>query len=235
MAFKHSLFCFVALLFAFLNSFAQPVLPEIGSLKKDGINILSWTNPYESGVKSIAVQRSADSNYNFVTIGFVENLKVQQQSYIDAHPNLGTNWYRVVLTFSSEMEWTSNLTKIIIDSADLLNQKMLPSNDSLQKIIAEVGGNPSELAKVTTPTLPRSRYVFTNPFTGNINIEIEGVYQDSYSLKFYDQKDKEVLDVPRLIEKVIILDKRNFQNTGIYKFKLFKNKEEFEQGYITIY
>jgi hypothetical protein len=212
-------------------SIAQPDLPAISTITQGGITILSWNNPYESGLKSIAVQRSADSNYNFTTIGYVTSLKKGVQSFVDAHPMMGKNWYRLVILFTSDMEWRSNLGKVIVDSASIANRKPLPPSDSLQKIISQSGN----AGAINTVSYPKSQYVFTNPFTGNINIEIQDAPKESYQLIFYDQNDKEVLKVPRINDKIVILDKRNFQTTGLFKFKLFKNKAEFDKGYVTIY
>lgn len=215
-------------------SFAQPVLPAISAVTEGGFTVLSWNNPYESGLKSISVQRSADSNYNFSTIGYVSNLKKGVQSFVDAHPMVGKNWYRVVILFTSDMEWRSNLGKVIVDSAAIANRKPLPPSDSLQKLISQ-SGNAAALNSLNTVSYPKSQYVFTNPFTGNVNIEILDAIKESYLLIFYDQNDREVLKIPRINDKIVILDKRNFQTTGLFKFKLFKNKAEFDKGYVTIY
>jgi hypothetical protein len=215
-------------------SYAQPDLPAIATITQGGLTVISWNNPYESGLKSIAVQRSADSNYNFTTLGYVTNLKKGVQSFVDAHPMPGKNWYRLIILFSSDMEWKSNLGTVTVDSAAIANRKPLPPSDSLQKLISQ-SGNTSAINSLNTVSYPKSQYVFTNPFTGNINIEIADVFKNSYSLIFYDQNDKEVLKIPRINDKVVILDKRNFQKIGLFKFKLFKNKEEFDKGYITIY
>jgi hypothetical protein len=216
------------------TGFAQPDLPAIAVATQGGISVLSWNNPYESGLKSIAVQRSADSNYNFATLGYVTNLKKGVQSFVDAHPMPGKNWYRLIILFSSDMEWKSNVGKVVLDSASIANRKPLPPSDSLQKLINQTG-NAAALNSVNTVSYPKSQYVFTNPFTGNINIEIQDALKENYSLIFYDQQDREVLKVPRINDKVVILDKRNFQNTGMFKFKLLKNKQEFDKGYVTIY
>ncbi|WP_118972356.1 hypothetical protein [Taibaiella koreensis] len=226
---------FIFLLFSLSFSLhAQPDLPAISVVTQGGISVLSWNNPYESGLKSIAVQRSADSNYNFVTLGYVANLKKGVQSFVDAHPAVGKNWYRLIILFSSDMEWKSSLGKVIVDSSAIANRKPLPPSDSLQKLISQ-SGNTAAMNNLNTVSYPKSQYVFTNPFTGNINIEIQDALKENYSLIFYDQQDRVVLKVPRINDKIVILDKRNFQATGLFKFKLLKNKEEFDKGYVTIY
>jgi len=216
-----------------LYSFAQPTLPEVGAATEKGINILSWTNPYTNGLKSISVQRSADSTFNFTTIGVVSDLSKPVQNFVDAHPMPGKNYYRLTLTFSSDVTWKSNTILLGVDSMAIANQQALPPNDTLQKIISQMGS--AGIEKLNTISYAKSQYVFTNPFTGNINIEVPEPFVQNYYILFYDQGDKQVLKIPRINDKVVVLDKRNFQKSGIFKFKLFKNGEEFEKGFVTIY
>jgi hypothetical protein len=216
------------------TSEAQPTLPRIGASTKDGVNILSWINPYSDGIKSIAIQRSNDSTYNFSTIGYIPKIEEGVESFVDGHPLPGVNWYRLQIIFSSDIEWKSDLARLVVDSSAIASRKPLPANDSLQKLISKMGSS-SPVTDVNAATYPKSKYVFTNPFTGNINIEIPDAFKNIYSLEFYNEKEKEVLAIPRIDDSVVILDKRNFQSSGVFKFRLFKNKQQFEEGYVTIY
>jgi hypothetical protein len=220
-----------------MSAKAQPMLPDMQALTQKGINILSWTNQYD-GLKSIAVERSADSIYNFTTIGYVKDLKKGPQAFIDGHPNPGVNWYRLNIVFSSDLNWYSNRVKIFVDSAQLLQQRVLPPNDSLQKMVNSLTlNNSSDPSEINAFTYIRSQYVFTNPFTGHVNVELpeNADKKATYSLKFFNGNNTEVLHVPKISEHTIIIDKRNFQKKGLYKFELRKNKELLETGYITIY
>jgi hypothetical protein len=195
-----------------MSASGQATLPVINAATTQGINIISWINPYENGIKSIAVQRSADSNYNFSTIGIVPNVKKGQQSFVDPNPMIGKNWYRLVIVFTSETDWKSDLAKVMVDSAEIANRKPLPPSDSLQKIINNTTANTANNiaaveainSAVTTVTLPKSQYVFTNPFTGNINIEVSDALQVNYTLLFFDKNKKQILKIPRLNDKSII-------------------------------
>ena len=108
------------------------MLPDMIGATDKGINVLSWNCQYD-GLKFIAVQRSADSVFNYVTIGYVKNTKQGPQAYIDGHPLPGDNWYRLNIGFSSDLTWNSNRLKIHIDSATLLAKGVVPPNDSLQR------------------------------------------------------------------------------------------------------
>jgi len=259
-------------------------MPDMIGVTQGGMNVITWTSQYD-GIKSIAMQRSQDSVHNFATIGYVKNLKKGPQAFIDGHPNPGKNWYRLYIVFSSDLTWYSNNLKLLVDSAQLLQQKVLPPNDSLQKYASKVSTsgdftsgavnstvatttatatsgtiNPAGNAPgtTTTPSKPgnttpvikvptiggdavdpsvyiKSQYVFTNPFTGHVNIEIPEAKKHVFSISFFDQKDRRIFEIPRISEPSIIVDKRNFQRKGLYKFELLKDKEKLETGYITIY
>lgn len=247
----------------------------MASVTQNGINILTWTCQYD-GVKSIAVQRSSDSNFNFITIGYVRNLQKGVQYYLDGHPKAGPNWYRVKLIFGSDLSWTSNRIKVMVDSAQIAKGRVLPSNDSLQnmatkfqtKSVSVTDSSTGKVGKksvIVTSTVKhsdttqkttnglsltieipdienvnaysyiKSQYVFTNPFTGHVNIEIPEVKTAKYSIEFFDSKNLKILEVPKISEPNVVLDKRNFQRVGMYKFELFKDKVKLETGYITIY
>lgn len=248
------------------KSFSQPALPDMAAVTQKGLNIISWTAQYE-GIKSIAVQRSADSTYNYATIGYVKNLKKGPQAFIDGHPLPGKNWYRLYIIFNSDLTWYSNRIKLFVDSSQLLQQTITVSSDSLQKLASRVKfvdttgsaaaaaaatattGAPApppgpvlelsipDISTVDAYTYLKSQYVFTNPFTGHVNVELEDAPAVTYSLVFYDGKTttRPVLRIARIPKSSVILDKRNFQHKGIYRFDLMKGEEKVESGYITIY
>ncbi|MBS1782316.1 MAG: hypothetical protein JSS78_04565 [Bacteroidetes bacterium] len=215
------------------------MLPNIGATTSRGINILSWNSQYD-GVRSIAVQRSNDSIVSFSTIGYVKNIKKGNQGFVDGHPMPGINWYRLYIVFNSDLTWISNNVKLHVDSMQLLKQPVLPPNDSLQKMLTSIAsGTPTntEGNDLNNYTYVRSQYVFTNPFTGHVNVELpDSTDKHSiFSLSFFDAKNKKILFVPFINEPMVIIDKRNFQRKGLYKFEMRKNRTVIETGYITIY
>lgn len=260
------------------TSFAQPQLPDMVGASDKGINVLSWTCQYD-GISSIAVQRSSDSVFNFVTIGYVKNTAKGPQAYIDGHPAAGDNWYRLYIGFSSDLTWYSNRIKITIDSATLLEKGVIPPNDSLQQyaksvkidsedVIAKTNttsryttrvDNTRRNTTVNTTATPsakpnlsldipssqdanqlsyiKSEYVFTNPFTGHVTVELPKDTRYTYALRFYKkgQENDPILDIPRIKKKSVVIDKRNFGDKGIYKFILLENQTKIDEGYITIF
>lgn len=270
----------VALLFLSVAGFAQPMLPDLTCVTQNGINVITWNCQYD-GIKSIAVQRSSDSSFNYITIGYVRQTQKGVQFYLDGHPYPGKNWYRLKIIFGSDLSWTSNRIKVNVDSSQIKQGSVLPSNDSLQilasklqvkrVVVDTVNGKINTKSVITTtvtqnlsdsarfangtlrPAAPvisleipdidnvnaytyiKSQYVFTNPFTGHVSIEIPDAKGAKYTLDFFNAKDEKVIEIPRIDEPVIILDKRNFQRVGVYRFELYKAKQKLETGYITIY
>lgn len=280
---------FFSLLFVLASGFAfaqAPLLPDIAIASDKGVNVLSWTCQYD-GIKSIAVQRSSDSVFNYTTVGYVRNLKKGQQAFIDGHPQAGDNWYRLYIGFSSDLTWYSNTVKVHIDSATLLNKSVIPPNDSLQKYASSINLKPEDIIATsndapsapvsapaynqgtTTPatrpsttagtvaarpapklelnipksnevnqyTYVKSRHVFTNPFTGHVTLELPEDSRKIYAIQFFKQGDERtpVLDVPRLRKSKVVIDKRNFQGKGVYKFVLYEGTNKMDEGYISIF
>lgn len=248
---------FAGLFLLFFLSFsvasqAQPQLPDMVSVTQKGLVALGWTAQFD-GIKSIAVQRSADSVYNFTTIGFVKNTKKGPQGFIDGHPMPGKNYYRLYIAFSSDLTWISNRILVTVDSAQILAAGVVPTNDSLQRLVSGILpalatvrvdsstgkpiGSTNILPKIgtTAPAIPPSPYVFTNPFTGHINIELPNVYDHQYSIRFYDGTDRLVLDLNRIPESPIVLDKRNFQKKGIFRFDILRDRKAWEKGFVSVY
>jgi hypothetical protein len=298
------------LLFLFFTAFraaAQPTLPGITATVEKGLVLLSWNCQY-NGVKAISVLRAADSMSDFTVIGFVKKLDKGVQVFIDGHPAVGKNCYKLSIVFSSGLTWRSNHFCTFVNKAVLESSKKLPSNDSLQHLIvtedvpkppkvqpAPPPGKPAVIetesgnmkqkppveqppaapkSKITVSfnldttqidgqayldetkkglppkkritisfddpdpnasTIIISRYIFTDTATGHIRMNLpDDVNTRHYSVKFYDSKKHLVTEIPKINAARIILDKRNFQRKGTYKFVLRKDFIEFETGYITI-
>lgn len=147
------------LVFFSSKAVAQPTLPDMVADEEDGIILLSWTCQYD-GVKSIAVLRSADSNFNYSTIGFVKKLSKGVQAYADGHPLPGKNYYKLSIVFNSGLTWGSNHCGIYADSNTIRKSRTLPANDALQKLIVTEGQEKATAPKSDRPaTGIKERYV----------------------------------------------------------------------------
>lgn len=229
---KIILFIILSLTFSTQFVWAQPDLPNVAQLSRNGVNILSWINPYNVNTKAVFVERSSQIDTGYVSLGFVEDIENPTQFFIDPKPQAGDNYYRVVVQFKAGQEWRSN--EILMTNAPeslIVSQNI--SNDSLKHLVKDLGVVTD--MEQSIPTYTPSPYVYVNPYNGNVNIELEDALEEWYVVKFYDERDRLLFEIPRVNDVFVILDKRNFQKNGLHKFKITKNDAHFADGYITIY
>ncbi len=94
---------------------------------------------------------------------------------------------------------------------------------------------PREKEAENAPIFIMSRYIYTDTLTGHVNMFLpDDVKTHTYSVKFFDKDKRPVTDIPKISSQRIILDKRNFQRNGVYKFTIRKDYLELESGYIII-
>ncbi len=80
-----------------------------------------------------------------------------------------------------------------------------------------------------------SRFIFTDKATGHVDMNLPAdVSTHHYSVKFYNEKGNMIFEVPKINSQNIIIDKRNFQKRGVYKFVLRRDVVELESGYVTV-
>ncbi|MBK8143906.1 MAG: hypothetical protein IPK62_02325 [Bacteroidetes bacterium] len=226
---------FVRILFLLFSTvsigFAQaPELPAMNIVTENAKNILSWTNQFD-GVKTIAVQRSLDSVRNFVTIGILNAPKKGVGTYTDDRPLPGKNHYRLSIGFAGDLEWYSNVYKVLLDSALIAKSNL----GAIETGSTNSSNYTDTKAAVTDFYYTPSTRIYTNPYTGHINITLNDALSKKYSIRFYDPEKTEVLRISRVSKTTLILDKNNFNSRGTYNFKLFEGSSLVETGFITIY
>lgn len=212
-------------------------LPAMNIMTQGARNIISWNSQFD-GIKSIAIQRSTDSVKNFVTIGVVSKPKKGIGNYTDEKPVAGKNYYRLSVNFAGDIEWFSNTYKVYLDSATIAKSLEQAIQSGTSKSIL-----PDKTNNTITPTLPvdtvfhytPSAKVFTNPFTGHININLDDAVGKLYSVRFYTPDKEEILRISRVTKTRLVVDKNNFNSTGTYLFEVYLGEDLFESGYITIY
>lgn len=230
------IFFLISIFFISLSTTAQnaeiPTLPEVKVETENGQNKLSWICEYD-GIQSIQILRSADSVLSFVAIGNLSKPRKGVQRYTDKNPKLGKNYYKVRVLFRSDLEWFSNTYKVILDSATIAASRGRSLNTGSTK---EKGASTDETnSNYTDFYYEPSTQVYTNPYTGHVNISLADYREKRYSLRFYTPKKEEILYISRVRKSQVILDKYNFNARGTYMFKLFNKDEVVETGYVTIY
>ncbi len=80
-----------------------------------------------------------------------------------------------------------------------------------------------------------SRSIYADPVSGHVHMDLpEDVGTHHYSVKFYNDKGNMIFEVPKINTRKIVIDKRNFQKSGVYKFVLRRDVVELESGYVRV-
>ncbi|MBK9958941.1 MAG: hypothetical protein IPP11_10210 [Chitinophagaceae bacterium] len=231
-------FLFLLVLFSCCISFAQKTLPGISVSNIGGKIIVSWKNEYSDSVVTLNIQRSYDSLQNYTTIGSVLNPTSIENGYTDQNPPYPKMYYRVFIAFVGGKYIISKpvrpFKEIIKDTtgeryawqadqiADTAEQIHLPpvKND----IPVENNKLPAEPEFVYP-----SKRIFTSKMS-SIVIQLPGAANKNYHVKIYDDTEKQVLELNKLKEDFLILDKMNFTHSGWYSYELFDANKLIEKG-----
>ncbi len=205
-----------------------PQLPAMQVVMDEAVITLSWNSQYH-GIKSIAIQRFSDSLNNFETIGIVEKPNIGLHSFTDKQPLSGINSYRLCIVFAGDLEWYSNMYKVITPNKAVSNSIEVPLLSKNKTSVSSPAPIPAEF--IYTP----SARIYTNATTKHIHINLEDALSKKYSIRFFDPSKNEILRISRVIKTKLILDKNNFNSKGTYSFQLFDGSILTETGYITVY
>jgi hypothetical protein len=224
----------IILISASAAAFAQ--LPKIEVVHASGKNVISWINTYQ-GLESIDIQRSTDSTKGFITIGNLKKPAKGANSWSDPMPVAGKSFYQLIINFNPEVNWPSNRKSIVLDSATLAIGKNLTIEKAKEAAV--------EKAKVESPglikeeikpafTFTPSVHVYTNPYTGHVNISLENTLSKRYSVAFYMPDKSVAFKIDRISIDHLVVDKRNFNGKGVFAFALMENGVEVEKGFVSI-
>ena len=96
------------------SGLAQPTLPDIAVKNEKGSIVLSWNCQYDK-LKSIRIRRSADIASGFSVIGELFNQQKGVQSFTDTVPLHGDSYYKLQITFSSGLTWSTNCVQVNVE------------------------------------------------------------------------------------------------------------------------
>ena len=219
-----------------LSSFGQNNVAYFDVETFVGLNKIVWYNNVDT-INNIEIL-CADTKTKFYIPLFQKNdLALGKFEFLDTAKREGIVHYRINISFSNAATKYTHvvnleMTKELIDQS----QKNKVINGD---VLLSINGNKvidySNPENFTDFYYEPSAKIFTNPYSGHINILLDDAQKKRYSITFYDPQKKAVLEVPKIKHTYIVLDAKNFNGKGIYSFKLFDNNIEVEKGYITIY
>ncbi len=221
----------------------KDTLPAFTAKNKDGVITLSWINAYKNA-SQINIQRSKDSNRNFVTIHSTPNPDAKNYSYTDKTAKNDSGYYRIFILFEGT-NYIFTKAKRAIREITAVNSKISSvsftkkgdsANHAAEKPDAELNGtgpagiNATEhkvggkvRPPVNAPPVKKawepSTYVYTGN-DGNIIISLPDAASKKYALTIAKEEGRPVFVIEHVKETKLTLDKAVFLRSGWYYFEL---------------
>lgn len=257
-------FIFFLLIYGCTAVSGQQTLPAISAKNINGKIILSWVNGYKKTVQNIMIQRSYDSLKNYSTIGTVLNPSSVENGYPDINPPYDRMFYRVAITFEGgtyeiglpsrpvkeikepeELDITA-FPKIITEKEDETGfiephkkeamKPIVKTTDKKEKsIIVDSAflNNKPVLPKKIIETIYPSNRIFTSK-QNVVVIHLSDYNLKKYSIRFFDENEKQVLEIKKINDEYLYIEKYNFFHSGWFRFEIYENGEIFEKNKVFI-
>lgn len=218
-------FCSAALL-----AFAQKdTLPNFTAKKKEGVITISWINSFKNP-SQINIQRSKDSNRNFITIHSLPNPTARNYSYVDKTAKNDSGYYRIFILFEGTNYVFTKSKRAFEDSVKITGKQTTDKTDLDLNGTGPAGlknkdnkndgkipppSNPQPVKKVWEPSV----YIFTGD-DGNVEIDLPGAAEKKYSITFFREEGRPIFVIQQVKEAKLTLDKATFLKSGWYYFEL---------------
>ncbi|RYD80076.1 MAG: hypothetical protein EOP53_08640 [Sphingobacteriales bacterium] len=178
---------------------AQEILPGISVRNTGGKIIVSWRNEYQKPVSTINIQRSYDSLNNFTTIGSVLTPQNKENGYADLTAPYSKMYYRVFIAFEGGSYIISTPTRPTKDTGAFTATTIKYPWQVDPTVDPNINVPPPPSVLPNTPViLYPSKWVFTAR-DNNVVIHLPDVETKKYSVKFYDELDKQLFELNNLI------------------------------------
>ncbi|HEX4957568.1 MAG TPA: hypothetical protein VFV46_05270 [Lacibacter sp.] len=214
----------LTVIFSLTGRAQNDTLPKFTAKKKDGIISVSWINAFKNA-SQINIQRSKDSNRNFVTIHSTPNPNAKTYSYIDKTAKNDSGYYRVFVLFEGSNYIFTKAQRAVEVKQELVIKEpavingtgpedlKTKNNKSNDKIAPPVNTTP--VKKAWEPSV----FVYTGD-DGNVVIKLPDVTSKKYSITFSREEGRPVFVIPHVKEAYLTLDKATFLKSGWYYFEL---------------
>ena len=196
----------------------QDTLPRFSVKSKNNAITISWLNQYKN-TSQINIQRSKDSNRNFITIHSVPTPDARTYAYVDKTAKTDSGYYRIFILFDGANYMFTKPQKPVEDTIKLVpvgNNILLSKNEKQKETVAPPASAPPK--KAWEPSV----FIFTGP-DGNVVIQLPDATTKKYSVRFSREEGRLLFTIPEVKEPYLILDKVTFLKSGWYYFELKEN------------
>jgi hypothetical protein len=219
----------------------RDTLPQFTAKKTEGVITISWINSFKNA-SQINIQRSKDSNRNFVTIHSSPNPDAKSYSYVDKTAKNDSGYYRIFILFEGtnyiftkskrafeevvvKTNKTSTNVTLYETTTSITEKEQAELNGTgpagLNNKDNKAGGkipppvNAAPVKKVWEPSV----YIYTGD-DGNVVIDLPQALSKKYSITFLKEEGRPVFVIQQVKEPKLKLDKAVFLRSGWYYFEL---------------
>jgi hypothetical protein len=208
-----------------LVSMAQnDTLPKFTAKKKTGVITISWINAFKNA-SQINIQRSKDSNRNFVTIHSTPNPNAKTYSFVDKTAKNDSGYYRVFVLFEGSNYIFTKSKKAFEDTVAVVEKNQQSINGTGPEGLKNKDNKGNDKIAPPTNNVPVKKawepsvYIFTGD-DGNVVIQLPDAASKKYSVTFSREEGRPVFVIPHVNESFLTVDKATFLRSGWYYFEL---------------
>lgn len=256
---NRKLFLSLVIVMTSVAATAQDTLPQF-TIRNLGNNRtqISWINPYETIVQ-LSVQRSFDSLKNFRTIFSPAVPASRQNGFLDTKAPSGAKvYYRIYYVLSggayfftpakksaSGVEISSNLGPLEPEQlitirlkdaviAQLSSEQYKQFRDSMiyqtKDTLFAIAPNEILIKPYAAKQMWRaSQYIFSTR-EGFIHLRLPQAANKHYRVIFFEEDGRQLFEIARVKEPLLIIDKANFIHSGWFLFDLYENGTLIERN-----
>lgn len=212
---KFQYLIFLSFILVCHHSSGQDTLPHIKVVNYNGNIVVSWKSNYKTAPANITIQRSFDSLKNYTTIGSVLNPQNIDNGYSDQKPPYNKMYYRVFISFPGGQYVFSEIRRPVKDTV-----RVKLSQDTGISIPV------TDTVVIVQEPRPKGWVASKRIFTGkenNVIISLPDALYKKYSIRFFDEDENPMFNLPRITETYLIIEKPNFIHSGWFFFELYEN------------
>lgn len=235
------------------SGLAQASLPNITVKDYNGKIVVSWKNDYAKPISNISIQRSFDSLRNFTTIGTVLNPQNLENGFADDKAPFNGMYYRLFISFEGgnyEFSKTQRPERVPLANEEVNGnsygiryfwqlEPVAEASPDSSKAEKEITTIPPSLVKPDSVVIPNkpapesitypSKRIYTVR-ESSLVLFLPGASHRKYHVRFFDESDKPVLELHKLTDEYLILEKYNFMKSGWYHFELYDADKLIEKN-----
>jgi len=189
-----------------LHSHAQDTLPNFQVINSKGRIFVAYYNPYGSA-RQVNIERSHDSTRNFTTINALTDPRTGTVTFTDVAAPNDHMFYRIFIQLQgASYSFTPAKTPEILATPPP----------------AVIQAEAAVSAPKRKPEWEPSTHIYTDDY-GNVRVDFPLITGKKYVVRFFDDQQNFLFELPDVKERPLTIDKSNFLHAGWFNFVLYED------------